>query len=300
MQNFKLTPQLILIIIAVILGVLGFTMSDQDGPPVGATPTGVQPLDSTPTPTSPTEEPPIVVVVPTVTAYPTPSDQQRIINPSFEGEYMQVEYPLYDGSTTNANEIHTPAGWLPYYCNQPYTPDNCDMKTPEFAYADLDTPAEHSDGGRVHSGERAAKWFCTSDTCKGGLYQVVQTIPGERCTVKAWVQTWNSQDEGQASESSSADEQSASVWRIKVNKSGDVFGFATENESSIDFGWWSGHYDRYTQITFVFIANSYQATIFIENERLFAALHNDSYLDDVTVHCVMPSSSFPNADSNSR
>jgi hypothetical protein len=268
------------------------------GTPPDATPTEPPPAPTatvapgdTPQPTA-TE----TATQPVATEYPTPNGQQRIINPSFEGEYTQVDYPLYNGETSNAAEIKVAPGWLPYYCNAPYTPEDCEMKTPEFTYADRKMAAPHSEGGRVHSGERAMKWFCTYDTCIGGVYQTIATIPGELCTVEAWVMTWFSYDENPASESATSDQRGASVWRIKVNLAGRNFGFLEENLSSWEFGYGSGHYDNYVRIYFEFQANARQTTIFIENERNLPAQYQDSYLDDVTVNCVMPSSFFPNTD----
>jgi hypothetical protein len=158
------------------------------------------------------------------------------------------------------------------------------MGRPEFKIANV--------SGRYRDGKSAQQWFCFFRTCQAGVYQRIDTKPGEVCEVSAYVQSWSSNGaagtDGKlyTSDTATQDDQDNSVWRIKVDTDGGTYAFGSGTLTSRDFTYRDGHYDKFVQIRYTFTATGDHATIFFENFRLWPFAHNDSYIDDASVQCV--------------
>jgi hypothetical protein len=186
-----------------------------------------------------------------------------------------------------------PVGYEPYYCDKPYMPEKCEalrigtgnpeglkMRRPEWKIAEL---IEYPD--RVRSGNRAAQWFTYSGVSQSGLYTVVDTVPGALCDVGGWRQAWNNYEGDIQSEDSTPDDRANITHRIQVNLSGKTNAFLEENISSRWYGYDDFQYDEWGMVSYQFVANSTQTTIFFESLVLFPVTNNDVYLDDVYLRC---------------
>lgn len=272
------------------------TATETAGP--SPTPTATATATKTPTPT----DTPTITPTPTETPPPTPTqimpdiiipeDTPNLLrNPGFEGEYATTEY-WSDAEGMYIKHL-TASGWIPYYCDQPYTPEKCPalrqgdgnpegllMGRPEFKLTEI--------ANRVHGGERAQQWFCAMRACRAGVYTTVETVPGQVCEVSVWVQTWSADGAGYPyiSDVSTQDARDNSIWLIRVSPTGDTWAFADENLVSRAFGYEDGHYDQFVEISYRFVAQSITTGVFIENLRLWPIGNNDSYVDDARVRCI--------------
>jgi hypothetical protein len=211
----------------------------------------------------------------------------RFKNPSFEG----VTRPVIFG------EVNVFDGWDPLYCDKPYAPTSCPaerqgagnpfglfMGRPEYKPTDV--------ANRVHSGRTAQQLFCFWRTCRAGVQQTIETAPGETCQVSVWVQSWSAESaigtDGVEfhSETATKDQRDNSTWVIRVDPNGGTYAFGSGLLSSRVYGFQDGHYDKWAQIRYEFVATGPKTTIFFENLRLWPVAHNDSYIDDASVICA--------------
>ncbi len=249
----------------------------------------VTPPSDTPTPTPTETQPsPTTEVVPSIT--PTritpdvtvPPDAPNLLsNPGFEGATREVGF-----STVKVFE-----GWEPYYCDEPYTGEKCPALrqgngNPEGLtmgrpiYKGTDTP------NRVHSGTSAQQWFCAYSACRGGIYQIISTVPGATCEAGAYVQSWSA-GAGSAllSALTTQDDRDNSTWFIRVDLSGGTFAFNNSLQLSRGFGYSDGIYDQYAHISYIFVATGDRVTVFFENLRLWPIANNHNWIDDAYVRC---------------
>lgn len=263
-----------------VLILAGCTVSTSTPPPA-ATHTPVSPTETTsPTITATTapdtQRPP--TDAPTASPDPTqnPAMELRSVNGGFEGSvHQELAGAVFDS-------------WQSFYCDGCQAerigtgnPEGLVMGRPEYKIA---IPGFVPD--RVRSGQTSQQWFCFFRTCRAGVYQTIQTTPGERCEVEAYVQSWSAALWlGSAiSQLETNDDILNSQWRILVDTAGgdDVHAPGVLAGPTM-IG--ERHYDQWALLSFEFVATGERTTIYIENLRLWGFAHNDSYLDDLTVFC---------------
>jgi hypothetical protein len=124
-------------------------------------------------------------------------------------------------------------------------------------------------------------------TCRGGVYQVVETTPGATCEVQVYVRSWSAYDTNRESDLSTTADRENSTWFIRVDLSGGTEAFVSDSSMEISrgFGYLDDVYDTYTPIRYTFQATGTETTIFIENLRLWSMTRNVNYIDDATVRC---------------
>jgi LysM repeat protein len=252
------------------------------------TATATATLTPTLTPTStPTRDPDAIdtptPIVPVLTVPASAAD--LLVNGGFEGDTLQVGF----------EDVLVFTGWLPYYCDQPYTDSRCPalrqgfgnpvgllMNRPSYSATSAD--------GRVHGGGTAQQWSCYYTACRAGVYQVVQTEPGSFCEAGAYVQSWSTHGTSLLSDLATAADRDNSTWLIRVDRSGDTAAFAESSSMLLSrgFGYLDGVYDRFVKISYTFTASGSQTTIYFENLRLWPFARNVSYLDDAYVRCISP------------
>jgi hypothetical protein len=279
-----------------------------------ATPTSPVPLGSSTPTTRPTNTAvptatvkPTDAPVPTVTATPVPSTDNLFINPGFEGGAIIFTWP--DG--LRLPEVATVLGWKPFFCDFPYKDKPCPAmfqgtKNPNNLLMGRPEMRNTTVVNRVRSGTGAQYAFCQFRTCKGGVYQTVQTVPGQICTASVYIQSWSRADWDNKlpievnlkSEFPNDDGYSNSLWRIAVDPYGGV---NIDSTNVVKSSWYSipksitsingesvvylDHYDKYAQMTYTFTAKGSFATIYFENLRLFPFTFNDSAWDDASIVC---------------
>jgi len=218
---------------------------------------------------------------------PGKSGDNLFDNPGFEGGARTVTF----GEITVLND------WEPWYCDPPFTDERCDnpipcedgqtvgcnppevkMRRPEYKVTDLDS--------RVHSGNTAQQWFCFYGTCQAGVYQRIETDPGDRCVVGAFIQSWSNTGDGDIeSDIDTDDGKNNSQWRIRVDLEGGTDPFDGDFVESGRVGGQTAHYDKYVEISMTFTAEDDRTTVYFENLRLFPIVNNDSYIDDAYAYC---------------
>ena len=260
-------------------------------PPPTATPTRTPTATRTPGP-SPTAGTPtplpdgINTPTPIVQAQAVPQSAVNLLaDPGFEGQLRDVD----------ASSVRVVTGWQPFYCAEPYTgapcpaprqgsgnPAGAEMIAPTFSAA--------SEASRVRSGSSAQSWSCRYGSCQGGVYQVVQTRPGDVCEAGAYVQSVSSNAASGASDLASEQDRANSTWRIRVDLTGGEDAFRTGEGLLVSegFGYYQNIYDRYAPITYTFMATGSATTVFFEDQRLWPFARNVSYIDDAYVRCVTP------------
>jgi predicted GH43/DUF377 family glycosyl hydrolase len=202
------------------------------------------------------------------------------------------------------DEVRVVEGWEPFYCAEPYVEEACRERGPaageDFA-SRMNRPAFGSIAttGRVHGGGSAMGWWCEYAACLGGVYQTFETAPGEVCEVGAWVQSWSAPTgEGHdsagrptgpnTSELLAQSDRDNSTWRIRIDREGGSYPWVSRVLTGGPYGYEAGFYDRYALIRYSFVATGGQATVFIENLRLWPFQHNENYLDDAYAVCWTP------------
>src|SRR5574341_96905 len=224
--------------------------------------------------------------LPTSTPIPVNPGANRFRNPGFEGSVRSVVF----------NEVNVFEGWEPFYCDEPYTPQKCQVPRPcSPGQSGGCNPPELKMGrpeykpsnlaGRVHGGLTAQQWFCYYRTCAAGVFQTIATKPGETCEVGAYIQSWSNTDGDIASELSTADDRANSTWQIMVDTGGGSYAFAGGLLKSSLWGYDQGIYDQYVRIFFSFKATGSSTTIFFMDSRLWPIENNDSYIDDAYAIC---------------
>jgi hypothetical protein len=266
-----------------------------------------EPGSDTPTPTY-TEAPSATLNASTSTATVNPDPggtltPTRIFYPTADPNLPNLlpnsgmdEFYDYEQCNEDGCEMHKiPVGYETHYCDVHYMPEPCDalmqgngnpidlkMRRPEYTIAHaVNYP------NRVHSGETAAQWFCYAGACRAGLYRVVETEPGWSCEVGAYFQMWNNYKGGIESEDSTPDDRANITVRIMVNLSGKTLSFLPENASSRWYGYDDfGGYDKWGKVTYRFVTNDFETTVFFESLVLYPVTNNDVYLDDIYMRCV--------------
>ena len=278
--------------IAVLLSSLLVACDRPTPTPVSTTPTGtatIAPIEtSTPTPTM-TPIPDVTYV----TATPASSTPVSTPQPAMWGDNL-FDNPGFEGSTRSVvfGEVNVFVGWEPFYCDDYMVSGGCAaerqgdgnpyglmMGRPEYKPTNVDN--------RVRSGSTAQQWFCFYRTCRAGVYQTVDTIPGERYRVGAYVQSWstgNANVTGWQSQLATEDDRANSRWQIAVDLHGGTNAFSDGLLRSRDFTFDDGIYDQYVAIGMDFTAIGNETTVFFQDTRLWPFPNNDSYIDDAWIH----------------
>ncbi len=259
------------------------TEEETGGATATPTATSMPTMSVTPSPT-PTDLPGgIKTPTPIVQDIEIPPGASNLLdNPGFEGSVRPVDF----------DSVLVFDGWQPFYCDQPYTSEKCAalrqgagnpagllMSRP--VYKSTDTTYH------VHGGTTAQQWSCSYSACRGGVYQVVETVPGAGCEVGAYVQSLSTGSSGITSDLLTVDARDNSTWYIRVDLSGGETAFTTGNNLLISrgFGYIDGTYDRFAKISFTFTATGDETTVYFENLRLWPLARNRSYLDDAYIRC---------------
>lgn len=249
---------------------------------------------------------PTETTVPTATqAVPAPS----LINGNFETK-PPVGYvrPIY-----GLPEINVMQGWLPYFCDQPYTQQKCVIPKewnpyttylgrPEFkpANPDQDCAGPNQYANRVKRGCNAQQLFGFYRVVNGGVYQTVTTlVPGQRYTWSAWMQLWSAENakggctvrdltnrcidfnsDPYTSDIASHDDRNSINARVGVDLSCGTNAFSQSVQWSRDHSYADGFYDHWGQIEITFTAISNCATLFAGGYNKYGKAHGDIYIDD--------------------
>lgn len=266
---------------------------------VSTTPTGtatIAPVQtSTPTPT------PLTPVVNTMTPTPTGTHITQTPGPvatpqpATWGDNL-FDNPGFEGATRAVvfGEVNVFTGWEPFYCDDYMVAGGCSaerqgdgnpyglmMGRPEYKPARASEYPE-----RVHDGSSAQQWFCFYRACRAGVYQTIDTVPGARYRVGAYVQSWstgNANITGWQSQLVTDDDRANSRWQIAIDLHGGIDAFSDGLLRSRDFTFDDGIYDQYVAIGMDFTAIGNETTVFFQDTRLWPFPNNDSYIDDAWI-----------------
>jgi hypothetical protein len=256
-----------------------------------ATATEEESEEETPTPTATATPSPTPTDLPEGIETPTPivqdaeipSDAPNLLeNPGFEGAVRPVDF----------DSVRVFDGWEPFYCDQPYTAEKCAALRQGTGNAEgllMSRPVYKSTDTsyHVHGGTTAQQWSCSYSTCRSGVYQVVETVPGASCEVGAYVQSLSTNSSGITSDLLTRDDRDNSIWFVRVDLNGGESAFTAGDNLLISrgFGYIDGTYDQFAEISFTFTATGSETTVYFENLRLWPLARNRSYLDDAYVRC---------------
>jgi hypothetical protein len=217
-------------------------------------------------------------------------------NPDFEDGFEHKTELNSFGNILEIVEFNAPIDWNIAYCYTDYMPELCNapdqginnpmglmMRRPEFAQGNLgEKGPNYPTGERVYSGEYSAKWFCSWGVCAAGLYQTVPTVAGETYKVTAYFQSWCNQDTSYASKTDS------NCWvQIRAHLAGDPSAafledsipvFKEENVVQV--------LDSWHLVTYEFVANSKETTIFFLGYNTWPYENNNWWLDHATIKIV--------------
>jgi hypothetical protein len=306
------------LIVALIFGI----QSGFINPNPNATPTEPPPPTAT---LAPGETPaPTVAVEPSAvasaTVAPEPYDD-LIYNGKMNPPYVKYDFSDFDysGEETQLLTVEVADGFTPYFKAPPSMPElypawereNGEivyLAIPEFRREDCEVPSPNNPC--FVNSPPAQKFFATWKPYIAGIYQQdVPTIEDYECTLTAFIGTRHSEDDNQGNKTDTLRDQQASKWTLGVlidnghlplleyrleprDASGELKPFGLGYRD----GYGNGHYSDLTLISFTFIGTGNPVTVFIENQRGTTELqYNDSIVDDVTMICRPPISSFPNA-----
>jgi hypothetical protein len=183
-------------------------------------------------------------------------------------------------------------GWEPFFCDKPYTADYCPalrIGSGNQAGMVMVRPAydKTTTNTRVHGGSAAQTWACAYVTCRGGVYQTVDTTPGTTCEAGAYVESWSNNDATSfTSQLLSADDRANSTWSIRIDPAGGTEAFQSGLPSSSSFTYDNGIYDKYVLMSYTFPVTTTQVTVFYEDARLWPYAINSSFIDDAYVRCT--------------
>ncbi|MBN1122354.1 MAG: LysM peptidoglycan-binding domain-containing protein [Anaerolineae bacterium] len=261
------------------------TATEEESGEATATPTATSiPTMSVTPSTTPTDLPEgIETPTPIVQDVEIPSDAPNLLdNPGFEGSVRSVDF----------DSVQVFDGWQPFYCAQPYTSEKCaalrqGAGNPEGLLMSRPVYKSTNTTYHVHGGTTAQQWSCSYSACRGGVYQIIETVPGASCEVGAYVQSLSTNSSGITSDLLTADDRDNSTWYIRVDLSGGESAFTTGDNLLISrgFGYIDGTYDRFAKIGFTFTATDDETAVYFENLRLWPLARNRSYLDDAYVRC---------------
>jgi len=229
-----------------------------------------------------------------------PDAADMFSNGGFEPPYPDA---VHDGLTVYPHMVAF--GWHPWFGAFGYLDYEDNFPAPYAGTKNPDglvmgRPEYKPDIYRVFSGANSQQWFCYLRACLAGVFQVVNTTPGDVCVVDAWVQSWSATDdrghladgsygERYTSDQYTQDQRDNSVWLIRVDTEGGLDAFRDgllETRFEQD-----GHpidtYDQWTHVTSdQFQVTGPRTTVFIGNLRLWPIAHNDNYLDVARMRCV--------------
>lgn len=240
---------------------------------------------------------PTATEIPTFTPTVTPElvSSERLVNPDFEDGF----YPWYAGGN------FVGAGWQPVICTDCPIPKVCEegqttgcnpsglhMRTPEYKDA-----AIWVDPFRILSGAHSQQWFCAAEHCQAGITQMVDTAPGEQCTVSAWVQTWGAAGGRSCwsntlyrSDYCTDDDMANMHMMIVVNLDGDPITLPLSGHYvMVDFGFYDGIYDEPdggAPIAVDFVATQEQTAVALIGYQLYPVGNANWYVDLASVWCV--------------
>lgn len=263
---------------------------------VTASQTPAATLEITPTATPSASVTPTQIVGPGDVFIPEDAPN-RLTNGGFEGGTRLIEP---GGMVINAWEI--------FYCDIPYTKEKCParrrgsgnpldllMATPEWKPVNGDLYP-----GRVFSGKQSLSFFGFQRAIDAGIYQTINTNPGETCEASIWVQTWSANSEvgtdGIAwhSDFATQDQKDNSTWYIRIDPAGGTNAFRPDLVTT-EFKFPAVPYDQWTEIRTRFVASGSRTTVFYGNYRLWPLVHNDNYVDMARVRCVSGAPTTPAA-----
>lgn len=230
-------------------------------------------------------------------------------DPGFEWPYSAAYRG--EGNTEWITIMPSAECWQPFSSAPPYTPElwqalrpcapgqtqGCnnpddDQKLAEFTHTILlygdDGPTGPKNPGDIHGGIVAQQWFCAFATCRAGVFQAVETIPGATYRVGAWVRAWQNDDDDPASELDKPSDYEGAFWQIVVALDGNLFAFASSN---VVCGEWHAtgkedmkFWDAYYLIECEFVANSSTTVVFVESWRVWPVPNNNSFIDDAYIY----------------
>jgi hypothetical protein len=210
----------------------------------------------------------------------------------------------------SANGGVVPNEWKNFYCDTPYTPAKCpalrrDIQSPPRSGSNdpgllmgLPEWKDTSLPERTRAGH-ASQFFSAYRVHDAGLYQTIKTIPGQVCYYTAYVMSWAAdKDRGTngvlwTSDTLTEDDKDSAVWRLGVASGTDVYAFSQAVKWGRKWTYEDGHYDHYIALSYSFVAESTETTIFIRQVMLWPFAHNEGYVDDVSVQCVNPATPLP-------
>jgi hypothetical protein len=198
-----------------------------------------------------------------------------------------------------------PNGWNLFFCDTPYTPTKCPalrrdtqsparpgnnepnlmMGTPEWKDTTLPERTLTGHSSQMINPHRVGD---------SGISQTIPTVPGQVCFFTAHVMTWAAQGvrgtDGKlwTSDIATADDRAHSVWRLGVANGRNVYAFASSVKWGRKWTYEDGHYDHFAPITYNFVADSTETTIYIRHITLWPLPYNEGYVDNVSVQCADP------------
>ncbi len=215
-------------------------------------------------------------------------------NPGFEGDWWRKTF-----TGQEYGEIFVPRQWVAYWKEGgpvPHDPANQDgYGRPEMHVINREPP--FLDPPRIHSGQRALKYFTFWRIHDAGVYQQVGNVtPGTALRGTGWGHAWSSQgDDPDVSEGVGdgpffvlARNVGANVpdavrnvsFRVGIDPRGGTDPWST----TVVWGEAAHIYNDYAQIPPVeAVAQSDTVTFFVRTSVLWPFKHNDVYLDDMAL-----------------
>ncbi|MBN1889916.1 MAG: LysM peptidoglycan-binding domain-containing protein [Thermoflexales bacterium] len=228
-------------------------------------------------------------------AAPAAQDDQIGPNLLVDGDFeAPPTWPMQDG----IGEIQVAPGWRAWYLDLPpsyvappgscYTSnggqkDNgCFWMRPEFR----DT-IRQSHANRIHSGERAQKYFSYGRMHEAGLLQQVNNVPvGVKLRFSIHIQAWMCSDIGACKHGLLSDHPSDMHLRVGIDPTGGTNPFSPNIVWSYEVPAW----DTWVRFQVEAVAQSSTVTVFTHSrpEWDWARMNNDVYLDDAELVTVGP------------
>lgn len=185
-------------------------------------------------------------------------------NAGFEGGF----------SERGTGEIVVANGWTPWWQDGPFQDDGLNRR-PEFK---PESSARFGDL-RVREGGFAQKWGNTYATHHAGIFQQINVPATSMVTLRAWGQSWSSQED-----------------KPEVSSKGKYFlSVGIDPTGGVDFGSpnivWSPRsdtLDQWVELTVQARAQADTVTVYLRGDAEWRNKHNDAYFDDVCVTYEAP------------
>lgn len=216
-------------------------------------------------------------------------------NPGFEGDWWRKTH-----TGQEFGEIFVPVDWVAFWKEGgtvPHDPANHDgYGRPEMQVINREPP--FLDPLRVHSGNRALKFFTFFRIHDAGVYQrVTGIVPGTRLRATGWAHAWSSgQDDPHASDG--VGKGAFFIRAIDYDRDDGVrnFTFAVGIDPTGGTDPWGDNvvwgegahiYNAFAQIPAVeVVAQASAVTVFVRSTVLWRFKHCDAYIDDMALEVV--------------